>query len=1231
MRSFSTPLGFSAALLCACALTDDTSLLPSETPQPAAVTTSRGAWRLTEGTDRSVRLLAPDVPPIELCTTRLTRDADARVDLASALVLTSDASRASVERGDAIEEVETFARHAEQRWRFPARPAGDGDLDVRVTLRGVSFLAAHEDGLYFSSGTSNRTLRYSHAAWIDADGNRTSVPARWQDGAITLRVSASTLRESRYPAVLDPTLDLVLPPDATHVPSPPFRPPVSAAVTVAPDGRTGAAAWLERRSTFTPGAAPGSEYTNLIVARFEVDTRRVIDFAGIPLLAQGISDPITTTFFPSIGATTERFVVAVPSRSAVRVFSIPVTGAPGVPSAYSLTRAGTTLVAGEVACTTTTCLVVGASSSGVFGVRLAPTSNTPLDSAPVTLGSSGAAPGGLAVGVRGREFLVGWTSSLGIDLTRVADGATSPLDTPPRRLDSGYTGTITLAGDADGWTAAWSTAPTSTSTSYTTALRRLSPTLAPLGSGPVSAGVGSSLLRPPVARVGNAVGVASWALRSGTTDYQLYFRRYDAATLAPLDASPQLVAGPAGSTYGGAPVVTPLTDRWLVGCAWSNARVVTGGGSSLSTLRLTTFGSAVPASSLIDVGSAASRQYRPRIASDGTYALVVWEEQRDDGSAVFGARVRVSDGTLVDTAPVRVSPTSDQFAGCAAVTAGGGRFFVSWLTGTSDLLGCQYGRARGLRLNPANLAPVDAAPVSLMPTAFTTVGVSRDNAGFDGTFVVVVRGSDGHYLMRVRPTDGTVVSPAGEFFGSSTTWPDAEALSLACDDGCVAWGLHAGSGAGYVNTAQGLPTGPFRAFSATLAGRESGRSVTDLSIALRGLTLFAATGGTPGVRVMTQTLARDGASGATARQVTTDAVTGLGPVKIAVDASGNLLLTALQRDRVRTWDVRSDLTVSPVPLDVSSATAGVTDAPTAAALGAGRWLVAWTPLVPESPYGNLRVHLATARTLAEPARNGAPCRASSECASGFCIDGLCCSTACGTGGADDCMACSVAAGASVDGTCSTARVGTTCRPSRGVCDVAEVCSGTSSVCPGDSPPTCIDAGAPDAGTADAGGRADAPVADVGTDAPRLDVAAADGASDIGADVPPVDAGADATGADVNVDGGAPSPDVRSPADVASLPDVADAYAAPEASVDVAVFPDATSEDVTDASIADDRPEQDVATTEDGAVSPPDGAPGGCGCRTHETTAGSHGNAWTLALACVALGLRRHRRRRAAVC
>ena len=90
-------------------------------------------------------------------------------------------------------------------------------------------------------------------------------------------------------------------------------------------------------------------------------------------------------------------------------------------------------------------------------------------------------------------------------------------------------------------------------------------------------------------------------------------------------------------------------------------------------------------------------------------------------------------------------------------------------------------------------------------------------------------------------------------------------------------------------------------------------------------------------------------------------------------------------------------------------------------------------------------------TVGDP--NGTACTTGATCASTFCVDGVCCDTACGGNVAGDCQACSAAAGASANGTCA-ALSGRACDDGNActhtdVC-TAGACAGTAITCADDA-------------------------------------------------------------------------------------------------------------------------------------------------------------------------------------
>lgn len=162
--------------------------------------------------------------------------------------------------------------------------------------------------------------------------------------------------------------------------------------------------------------------------------------------------------------------------------------------------------------------------------------------------------------------------------------------------------------------------------------------------------------------------------------------------------------------------------------------------------------------------------------------------------------------------------------------------------------------------------------------------------------------------------------------------------------------------------------------------------------------------------------------------------------------------------------------------------------------------------------------------VSEGAR-GSACSAAADCASGFCVGGMCCDQAC-AGGCATCRA----GGAVPDGVCTPLPPTRVCRAAARACDADETCDGVSLSCPVDQPAplgtpcpggVCVAAvcvAVPDAGAADAGldaGLVDGGASpDAGADG---GVGLVDGGSDAG--LLPVDGGASAdAGPD---DGGAP--------------------------------------------------------------------------------------------------------------
>jgi hypothetical protein len=76
---------------------------------------------------------------------------------------------------------------------------------------------------------------------------------------------------------------------------------------------------------------------------------------------------------------------------------------------------------------------------------------------------------------------------------------------------------------------------------------------------------------------------------------------------------------------------------------------------------------------------------------------------------------------------------------------------------------------------------------------------------------------------------------------------------------------------------------------------------------------------------------------------------------------------------------------------------------------------------------------------------GHACAGEAECVSGYCVDDVCCKTACGGGKDDDCLGCGAMTG-SAPGVCLTLGPGYACAAAT-ECSMAQTCDGADPTCP----------------------------------------------------------------------------------------------------------------------------------------------------------------------------------------
>lgn len=337
--------------------------------------------------------------------TRTTTDASGGVELAHA--------------GGVEERWQPTAVGAEQSWLYARRP-DDGCVAVGVTFGGAGLDHADAEAVWLRT-QGGSLVRYSHATWVDADGVRTAVPARWTGDRVALDVPDEVVARSRFPAVLDPTVSAVIP-----------------LTPLQPDAETGALDVGTQRVTQTDTSTLLFGVTRVRSTGIGAITVQAYDPSGVPSPRSFRGVPGTGLIsFLNNGSPQEYESASYGSGAMVvtRTWLDGLVAARVQPSGISIDRAPIVLRADrspplsnyntlKLACTPSTCLAVYllhaplADPNSAVSVQRVGTDGRLLDPIPLGIGSFPSTTGAYVVALADR-FIVAWTNQLAGSPTNV--------------------------------------------------------------------------------------------------------------------------------------------------------------------------------------------------------------------------------------------------------------------------------------------------------------------------------------------------------------------------------------------------------------------------------------------------------------------------------------------------------------------------------------------------------------------------------------------------------------------------------------------------------------------------------------------------------------------------------------------------------------------------------------------------------------------------------------------
>lgn len=935
-------------------------------------------------------------------------------------------------RGEAVETVTNTDEGIEQAWTFDGLPANQGDLTVAVAVSGQRFVEKTDSGLHFRGTTYG--FRYSNAVWRDADGVEYIVPAQYDNGRILLTVPVSVLEVSAFPAVLDPTVSAEL---FTDTPANGTTGANSRNQDLASNGSGYLVVWQDTRdgrnddifgarvdsagmvmdtTSIRINAAAGVQQNPTVAyigTGYVVAWETVVSAGNSNIVAAFVSNAGTVTQLGTVAATTANETLpslAARGSSALLVWQ---NGADVRGSIVTASAAGASFAVAAGANIEKE-PAVSSNPTGDYLVAYSETVATGNDDIRGVMVTSIGTPGtafniDTATGVQttpatefdGTNHVVVWNAKSDIAAARVGPTGTL-VDVTPVVINANAFAqqfpdvSCTSATCLITWQDARNAASIRDvyGAVVTSALAITTNDIA-------LAAQTHSQLSPAVATNGTQFYL-TW---TDNRDLEYFYVRGSITSTAGALTTTDGVVLARGSSRLGAPTTaqtTTVTDTFFSDTVSSDM--------NLSHVRFAGAGTQLdnPAKA---VSTATGAQINPAAAFVGASSMVVWQDTRGTDRDIYAARTNPNDGALLDANGIAISTaTGDQDA--PAIASGGNSALIVWQDRRN-------GASTGFDIYGALVSSTGSITVNNISVCSQANDQSAPKVAYDSTnnVYLVVWNEPVGASSDIR---GARISAAGVLLDANCGVPiSASAGSQFSPD------VTYGNGR----------------FMVVWEDRRNDANLGDIY----------------GTRVTANgSLAVLEPNGIAITQIPGSAQAAPS-VGFGTSYAGSFLVAwADGRTPANGTDIWG------VQINIVDGALGTAFAIANTTSNEGSPDV--TPGAPQNPFNIVYTKTNTSlqttriqfRRITLGTAGGQPCSSGTQCATGFCSDGVCCDTACGGSDRTDCQACSARLGGSVDGTCTVvaASVRLICRDYANRtdspnCDIREYCDGTDPLCPPD--------------------------------------------------------------------------------------------------------------------------------------------------------------------------------------